>query len=302
MSESSVGPYEPCPCGNGAKYKFCCRDKDRESVSASANPDSGDFSKKNFMKFANELGLTEHMGPQGADEVYRLAREMEKNRKTRKTRLLPQMETQVDPKLPAAAVHLSSAYPKPEPVRTRGALLRPGDLITREWIAQIKQDPAWQDGERPEEPLRKTFLALLAGWEEHLVGALRFSREAISGWRPLLEEYIFGYLACYGGELATDIGKKAHVVRQYLGNFYPRKFMDCNLESLYQALKGMASFYVYLYHLGLIDIDKVAGVVKVCEDHEFFRCRLEGYFRAEGDEMRRWVDDWDYDGAVVENP
>jgi hypothetical protein len=24
-----TGPYEPCPCGSGAKYKFCCRKKDR---------------------------------------------------------------------------------------------------------------------------------------------------------------------------------------------------------------------------------------------------------------------------------
>lgn len=300
MSESPIGPYEPCPCGSGAKYKFCCRDKDRES--ASANSDSGNFSKQNFMAFANELGLTEKLGPQVADEVYRLAREMEKNKKTRKTRPLPQMETSVDPKLPAAAVDLSAAYPKPDPVRTRGALLRPGDIITREWIARIKQDPAWQDGERPEEPLRKTFLALLTGWEEHLAGALGFSRGETSAWRPLLEEFIFRYLACYEGKVATDMGQKAHVIRQYLGNFYPRKFMDCNLESLYQALKGTASFYVYLYHLGLIDFDKVAGVVKVCEDHEFFRRRLEGYFRAEGDEMRRWVEDWNYDATIMENP
>lgn len=307
MNQSPVDPYGPCPCGSGAKYKFCCRDKDRESKradldSGSAGSDIGNFSRRDFTKFANKLGLTEHLGPQAADEVYRLAREMENNRRTRKTRPLPQMETQIDPKLPAAAVDLSPVYPKPAPMRTRGALLRPGDLITREWIAQIKQDPAWEDGERPQEPMQKTFLALLAGWEEHLTGALRFPRKEVSDWRPLLENFLLGYLPCYEGKLATDIGKKAHIVRQYLGNFYPRKFMDCNLDSLYKALKGTASFYVYLYHLGLIDLDKAAGVVKVCEDHEFFRRRLEGYFRAEGDEMRQWVSEWDYDGTIMENP
>jgi hypothetical protein len=26
---STPGPYEPCPCGSGKKYKFCCLAKDR---------------------------------------------------------------------------------------------------------------------------------------------------------------------------------------------------------------------------------------------------------------------------------
>jgi hypothetical protein len=28
-NEPLCGPYEPCPCGSGQKYKFCCRDRDR---------------------------------------------------------------------------------------------------------------------------------------------------------------------------------------------------------------------------------------------------------------------------------
>lgn len=29
MSNTDV--YAPCPCGSGKKYKWCCRDKDREA-------------------------------------------------------------------------------------------------------------------------------------------------------------------------------------------------------------------------------------------------------------------------------
>lgn len=29
-------PYAPCPCGSGKKYKFCCRDRDREEQAAQA--------------------------------------------------------------------------------------------------------------------------------------------------------------------------------------------------------------------------------------------------------------------------
>ena len=25
--QAAVGPYEPCPCGSGRKYKFCCKQK-----------------------------------------------------------------------------------------------------------------------------------------------------------------------------------------------------------------------------------------------------------------------------------
>jgi tetratricopeptide (TPR) repeat protein len=32
-------PYEPCPCGSGRKYKFCCQDRDREAArDAAADP------------------------------------------------------------------------------------------------------------------------------------------------------------------------------------------------------------------------------------------------------------------------
>ena len=296
--QAPVGPYEPCPCGSGAKYKFCCRDKDRESKPAQARP--AEFTRERFEQLAEEVGIKEKLGELGADAVFQMARQMHENQRTRKTRRLTQMETQVAPDLPAAAIELSDAYPKPETVRIGGGLLRRGKPITREMIARIKQAPGWQDGERPQKLIEETFVPLLIGWERHLTGTLKLPGKEVSSWRPLLENFILGYLVAYEGKLATDMGRKAHVIRQYLGNFYPRKFMDCNLESLYQALKGLASFYVYLYYLGLIDLDKAAGVVKVCQDHDFFRRRLEGYFRAEGDEMRRWVEDWDYDAMISE--
>ena len=300
MSQIPTSPYDPCPCGSGAKYKFCCRDKDRETRRAEA-ADPSEFSRPHFDEFAEELGLKEQLGELGAEEVFRLAREMDENRRTRKTRRLAQMETRVAPGLPPAAVDLSSAYPKPEPVRMRGGLLRRGKPITREWIARIKQDPSWQGGEKPNELIERTFLPLLDGWERHMTRGLRLSGEEVSTWRPLLDAFLLRYLVAYEGKLATDIGKKAYIICQYLGNFYPRKFMDCNLGSLYCALKGIASFYTYLYHLDLLDLDKAVGVVKVCEDHEFFRRRLEGYFRADGEEMRRWVDEWDYDATIIDN-
>ncbi len=25
-----IGPYDPCPCGSGAKYKFCCAAKAKQ--------------------------------------------------------------------------------------------------------------------------------------------------------------------------------------------------------------------------------------------------------------------------------
>ncbi|MDA8327162.1 MAG: SEC-C metal-binding domain-containing protein [Nitrospiraceae bacterium] len=299
MNQTPVGPYEPCPCGSGAKYKFCCRDKDRESKRAQAAP--AEFTRERFDQLAEEAGIKEKLGELGAGVVFQMARRMRENQRTRKTRRLTQLETRVDPRIPAAAVDLSGAYQKPEPVRMRGGLLHRGDPITREWIARIAQDPAWQDGEKPQELIENTFLPLLADWERHLTGPLKFPGEEVSSWRPLLENFLLTYLVAYEGKLATDIGGKAHLIRQYLGNFYPRKFMDRNLESVYHALKGLASFYVYLYHLGLIDLDKAAGVVRVCEDHDFFRRRLEGYFRAEGDEMREWVSEWDYDATIIEN-
>jgi len=299
MNQAPVGPYESCPCGSGAKYKFCCRDKDHERKRAQAVP--AEFTRECFDQFAEEVGIKEKLGEIGAGAVFQMARQINENQRTRKTRRLTQLETQVDPKIPAAAVDLSSAYPKPEPVRMRGDLLHRGNPITTELIARIAQDPAWQDGEKPQELIERTFLPLLVGWQRHLTGSLKLSGEEVSSWRPLLEDFLLTYLVAYEGKLATNIGKKAHIIRQYLGNFYPRKFMDCNLESIYHALKGLASFYVYLYHMGLIDLDKAAGVVKVCEDHGFFRRRLEGYFRAEGDEMREWVSEWDYDATIIEN-
>lgn len=299
MSQAPVGPYEPCPCGSGAKYKFCCRDKEREVKRGQAP--SAEFTRERFDELAGEIGIKEKLGELGADEIFRMTRQMHENQRTRKTRRPTQLETQVDPELPAAAVDLSDAYPKPEPVGARGGLLRRGEPITREWIARVKDDPAWQDGEMPRELIEKTFSPLLDGWEKHLTDRMKFPAEEASSWRPLLEHFIFDYLLVYDDKLVTDIGKKGHAVRQYLGNFYPRKFMDCNLGGLYQGLKGIASFCVYLHHQGLLDLDRASGVVRVCEDDEFFRKRLEGYFRSDGEEMRRWAEEWDYDWTMSDD-
>lgn len=299
MSRTPVDPYALCPCGSGAKYKFCCRDKERAVRRADAP--AGDFTRERFDELAAEIGIKEKLGDLGADEIFRMARQMHENQRTCKTRRLTQLETQVEPKLPEAAIELSEAYPKPERVRMRGGFLRQGEPISREWIVRTKQDPAWMEGAGRRELVAKTSRPLLEGWEAHLTGALRLPREDVVAWRPLLEDFLLRYLVAYEGMLATDIGKKANIIRQYLGNFYPRKFMDCDLESLYQALKGLASFYVYLYHLGLLDLDKARGVVTVCEDHEFFRRRLEGYFRSEGEEMHRWASDWDYDATMIDD-
>ena len=38
MVVENMDPYEPCPCGSGRKYKFCCRDKEREQAAASRSP------------------------------------------------------------------------------------------------------------------------------------------------------------------------------------------------------------------------------------------------------------------------
>lgn len=29
MRQEDIDPYQPCPCGSGAKYKFCCREKEK---------------------------------------------------------------------------------------------------------------------------------------------------------------------------------------------------------------------------------------------------------------------------------
>jgi hypothetical protein len=30
LARGKVGPYDACPCGSGAKFKFCCRAKARQ--------------------------------------------------------------------------------------------------------------------------------------------------------------------------------------------------------------------------------------------------------------------------------
>lgn len=37
---AKVGRNEPCPCGSGKKYKYCCLDKDEHSISAVDEYDS----------------------------------------------------------------------------------------------------------------------------------------------------------------------------------------------------------------------------------------------------------------------
>ncbi len=147
MSQAPVGPYEPCSCGSGAKYKFCCRDKDRESKHAQAGP--AEFTRERFDQLAEEVGIKEKLGERGADTVFQMARQMHENQRTRKTRRPTQLETQVDPEIPTAAVDLSNAYPKPEPVRMGGNLVyfrAEGDEM-RDWVSDWDYDATIVDRE-----------------------------------------------------------------------------------------------------------------------------------------------------------
>jgi len=134
-----------------------------------------------------------------------------------------------------------------------------------------------------------SFLVDVKDLSESEAGALE------EGAHFFLQNYLIPYR---GGNLFLP---ERDTVRRFLGNWYPRKSMDPDMDEIDLLLVAVAALYAYLHHLGLTPRKKAEEIISECKDRDFYSYRLQGYWAAGGsNKYYDWVCEYDYEGYTLE--
>jgi hypothetical protein len=80
----------------------------------------------------------------------------------------------------------------------------------------------------------------------------------------------------------------AGTVRQFAGNWYIVNTLEPDLEVLFRHLEGVRRFYGFLHICGLISDWFLKEVERECDDHDFYRERLDSFWEIRGDGFLVW--------------
>lgn len=94
--------------------------------------------------------------------------------------------------------------------------------------------------------------------------------------------------------LPWEISASQQAVRRFLGNAYLRITPEPDLAFLQVALRAIPAYYRFLSSRRLVSQELVLAVQKECADTDWYRERLELFYRLEGAALRRWAQKMDY--------
>ncbi len=78
------------------------------------------------------------------------------------------------------------------------------------------------------------------------------------------------------------------IVRQFAGNWYITSTLEPDLGELSGHLAGIRAFYRFLYESGMIAGEILSTIEKECGDEEYYRDRIESFWRIQGDGYFAW--------------
>lgn len=77
-------------------------------------------------------------------------------------------------------------------------------------------------------------------------------------------------------------------IRQFGGTWYIIKNLEPNLTELSSHLRGIAAFYRFLAHRGLISERQAEELARPCEELDFYHERIESFWSITGDGYPNW--------------
>jgi hypothetical protein len=164
-----------------------------------------------------------------------------------------------------------------------------GHRLTRELVAYPGQK--WDD-EKGAVVQEKLYM-LSEAFGDYLIETLQVDPERVTDFEAVVES--FGdFLLMYYMITPLDVKPGYQAIRRYLGNYYPRTFMDANIDTIYTALTALPAYYAYLCRLGLVNRRVAESVLAECADWPWYRRRFEEYQVVVGKARSRWCREFDY--------
>ena len=153
----------------------------------------------------------------------------------------------------------------------------------------IKEDNSEEEDKRQWERSKIVF--------DHFYDYLREKglKENLAGRRTEMVAYfVMNYLFVYD-DVENILEVSDETIRRFLGNWYIRKSMNPKLTEIKSFLKAISDFFTYLKERGFISKVHLQEIKEVCKDRAWFEMRLKTYFKAEGDDFYKWIEEYNYD-------
>ena len=106
--------------------------------------------------------------------------------------------------------------------------------------------------------------------------------------------FMMNYFFVYDGKLSI-LETDATTIRTFLGNWYIRKNWSPNFKEMKEILSALFDFFEFIYTKELITIEQLEKIKQVCKDKNWFETRLKSYKSADGDDFRKWIEEYNYD-------
>ena len=102
------------------------------------------------------------------------------------------------------------------------------------------------------------------------------------------------YFFVYADEMSV-LETDDFTIRKFLGNWYIRKNWSPNFKEMKEILSALFDFFEFISHKELISTEQLEKIKQACKDKNWFENRLKTYETADGDDFRRWIEEYNYD-------
>lgn len=106
--------------------------------------------------------------------------------------------------------------------------------------------------------------------------------------------FVMNYFFVYDDSLSI-LATDDTTIRTFLGNWYIRKNMAPNFKEMKEILSALFDFFEFTYNKEFITIEQFEKIKQVCKDKDWFEYRLKTYKTANGNDFKKWIDEYNYD-------
>ena len=106
--------------------------------------------------------------------------------------------------------------------------------------------------------------------------------------------FVMNYFFIYEDKISV-LETEEITIRTFLGNWYIRKNWSPNFKEMKEILSALFDFFEFLHQKEFITLEQFEKIKQVCKDKNWFEHRLKTYKKANGNDFKKWIDEYNYD-------
>lgn len=106
--------------------------------------------------------------------------------------------------------------------------------------------------------------------------------------------FVMNYFFVYADDLSV-LETNDTTIRKFLGNWYIRKNRSPKFKEMKEILSALFDFFEFICINEFITIGQFENIKQVCKDKNWFENRLKTYKTADGNDFKKWIDEYNYD-------